>query len=230
MQYTSEILGEMLAKHSLFLQGKDGGERFSVPVGANLRGANLRGANLSDANLSGANLSDANLRDANLSGANLSGAYLSGAYLSGANLSGANLRGANLSGANLRGANLRDANLRGANLEGCDLTFIRDDIWAVLSSSPLEVHGLIEALKNGKIDGSTYTGNCACLVGTIANVAHVDYNSLPNLKPDASRMAEVWFLNIKEGDTPENSWWAKTALEWIEAWPPLALIQTKEAK
>ena len=78
-------LKEVLGKHTLFLKGKDGGER------ADLSDADLRGANLSDANLS-----DADLRYANLSGANLSDADLSGADLRYADFRGANLFGSNL--------------------------------------------------------------------------------------------------------------------------------------
>src|SRR5574343_289668 len=81
----SNELKEVLDKHTLFLKGKDGGER------ANLRYADLSGANLSDADLSGANLSDANLSGANLRCANLRYADLSGANLRGANLFGSNL-------------------------------------------------------------------------------------------------------------------------------------------
>ena len=43
-------ISEVLRKHSLWLNGEDGGAR------ANLRGADLRGANLRGANLRGANL------------------------------------------------------------------------------------------------------------------------------------------------------------------------------
>src|SRR5574343_103796 len=81
----SNELKEVLDKHTLFLKGKDGGER------ANLSDADLRGANLSGAHLSGANFRYADLRYANLSGANLIDADLRGADLSGANLFGSNL-------------------------------------------------------------------------------------------------------------------------------------------
>src|SRR5574343_612566 len=81
----SNELKEVLDKHTLFLKGKDGGER-----------ANLRYADLSGANLRYADVRYANLRCANLSGANLSGANLRYADLSGANLRGANLFGSNL--------------------------------------------------------------------------------------------------------------------------------------
>ena len=95
---TEEELNEILRKHELWIEGKDGGKR------ANLNGANLFGANLSRADISAANLSGADISAANLFGANLSATNLSGANLSGANLSAANLRGADLSGANLNGA------------------------------------------------------------------------------------------------------------------------------
>ena len=56
--FTKEQLAEILQKHKMWVDGKEGGER------ANLSSADLSGANLSDANLSFADLSDANLSDA----------------------------------------------------------------------------------------------------------------------------------------------------------------------
>jgi hypothetical protein len=156
----------------------------------------------------GADLSGADLRDANLSGADLSDANLSGADLSDANLSGADLSGADLSGADLRDADLRDANL----------TPIRDDIWAVLSAAPAEVPALIEAIKAGRVDGSTYTGECACLVGTIANARKTDVESLGPLQINSSRPAERFFLGIRKGDTPETNQFSKLTLEWSQEW------------
>jgi uncharacterized protein YjbI with pentapeptide repeats len=160
----------------------------------------------------------ANLRGADLSGANLSGADLSGADLSGADLSGADLRGADLSGANLSGADLSGADLSGADLSGANLTPIRDDLWAVLSSAPREVMGLRKAIVEGRIDGSTYEGSCACLVGTIANVRGCSFDALPMLKPNGGRPIERFFLSIQKGDTPENNQFSKFALEWLDQW------------
>ncbi|KDB58419.1 pentapeptide repeat-containing protein [Bordetella bronchiseptica] len=186
--------------------------------GADLRGANLRGADLRGANLRGADLGGANLRGADLRGADLGGANLRGADLRGANLRGADLRGANLRGADLGGANLRGADLRGADLGDANLTPIRDDMWAVLSATPTEVPALIAALKAGRVDGSTYQGECACLVGTLANAREVSYSSIESLEPNSSRPIERFFLSISRGDTPGTNQFSKLALEWAEEW------------
>src|SRR3990167_6442464 len=79
---------------------------------------------------------------------------------------------------------------------------IRDDVWAVLDRAPREAKGVLMALREGRVDGSSYSGTCACLIGTIANLRHCDYEVLT---PDESRPAERFFLAIRPGDTPENS-------------------------
>ncbi|MCA8326096.1 pentapeptide repeat-containing protein [Burkholderia cepacia] len=222
-----KIAVEMACKQGTYLSGADLSD-------ANLRGANLRGADLSGANLSGAYLSGANLRDADLSDANLSGADLSGANLSGADLRDAYLRGANLSGADLRdaylrGADLRDAYLRGADLSGAnlsdanlrdaDLLPIKADFIEVISQAPREVPALIDALKAGRVDGSTYSGECACLVGTIANARGIDVDSSElGIPKDSSRPVERFFMAIRKGDMPETNPASKLALEWAETW------------
>ena len=199
--------------------------------GANLSGANLYGANLSDADLRDANLRDANLSYANLSdadlyGANLSGANLRDANLRDADLRDANLRDANLSYANLSGANLRGANLSGANLSGANLRSFKADFWAILTTARKEIPGLITAMREGRIDGSTYSGECACLVGTIANVRHV---SAFMLEQDSSRPAEQWFLMIKKGDKPgddsSGGFALQQALEWAEEYCALSGVK-----
>ena len=142
------------------------------------------------------------------------GADLGGADLTDADLTGANLRGANLGGANLRGANLTGANLRDANLD-----HIRDDLFAVLSAAPTEVQALITALKAGRVDGSTYLGECACLIGTIAHARGCEYPALgPNLRADSGRPIERFFLAITKGDTPDTNESCRLSVEWSEAW------------
>jgi hypothetical protein len=147
------------------------------------------------------------------------GVSLSGADLRDANLSYADLSGANLRGADLRDADLRDANLSGANLRGADLLPIKADFIEVISQAPREVPALIEALKAGRVDGSTYSGECACLVGTIANARGIDvYSAELGIPKDASRPVERFFLAIRKGDTPETNAASKLALEWAETW------------
>jgi hypothetical protein len=139
------------------------------------------------------------------------------ATAAGADLSGANLSGANLSGANLSGANLSDADLSGANLSGANLRGFRADFWDVLLRAPHEIAGVRAALVEGRVDGSTYSGECACLVGTIANVRQADYSELGNnLNPDSGRPAEQWFMGIRKGDTPETNQQSKLAVEWLD--------------
>jgi hypothetical protein len=180
--------------------------------------ANLSGANLSGADLSWANLSGADLSWANLSWANLSGADLSAANLLWANLSGANLSGANLSAANLSGANLSGADLSAANLSIDVIRLFKHDLWRILLQYKAEIEGLKKAIVGGKINGSVYSGECSCLMGTIAKVKHCDVNSLIQ---DASSPAEQWFLQIQEGQTPKNHGPSRMALEWIEEFEEL---------
>ena len=146
-------------------------------------------------------------------------AVLRGADLTDADLRGADLTGAVLTGAVLRGAVLTGADLTGADLRGAVLTPIRDDLWAVLSGAPAEVPGLLEALRSGRVNGSTYEGECACLVGTLANVRGCAYTALgSSLTPNASRPAERFFLGIKTGDTPETNPVSKLAAKWVAEW------------
>ena len=130
--------------------------------------------------------------------------------------SGADLREADLSGAYLSGAYLRGAYLRGADLRGADLITIRDDFWSVLAAVPEEIPALRIALIKGRVDGSTYQGPCACLVGTIANAKHCAYDNVPGLAPNSSRPAERFFLGITKGSTPETSQFSKLAVEWLD--------------
>jgi len=76
----------------------------------------------------------------------------------------------------------------------------------------------------GQVDGSTYEGDCACLVGTIANATKTPYKQLVSIKPDSYRPIERFFYAINKGDTPEDSQFSKLALEWIEEFENLILL------
>ena len=173
-----------------------------IKLGLAVRVALKARANLAVAYLAGADLAGANLAGANLAGANLAGAYLARAYLAGADLAGAELAGADLARANLAGADLRS---------------FKADMWLTLSQNKSEVVGLIKALKEGRVDGSQYEGECACLVGTLANVKHVSHTTIEH---NSDNPAERWFLMIKKGDKPGDAtgggFAAQKALEWAE--------------
>ncbi|TBG37135.1 pentapeptide repeat-containing protein [Rhizobium leguminosarum] len=183
---------------------------------ADLSEADLSKANLSEANLSEADLSKANLSEADLSWADLSEADLSEADLSWADLSEADLSKANLSEADLSWANLSEANLSEADLSWADLRYIKHDIWGVLLNAIPEVPALRQALVDGKVDGSQYSGECACLCGTIANVRHCNYSNMAGIQANANSLAERFFLAIRPGCTPENHQPAKLVVEWID--------------
>ena len=143
------------------------------------------------------------------------------------------LRGAVLQGADLQGADLRDADLRGITLEKLPRDFINQcsrDILFILQSLKAEVPFLKEKLLKGEIDGSQYEGDCACLIGTLANAngggvgTLADANggidkvcaAIPFYEKGTHNMGEKWFLNIKKGDTPENNEFAAHVLKLIE--------------
>ena len=118
-----------------------------------------------------------------------------------------------LEAAAIRRADLRDADLRGANLSR-----FRDDVWAVLSSAPAEASAVLAALQAGRVDGTVYLGDCACLVGTIAKARGCHHTALGVLKPDGLRLAETWFMQIRPGHTPANNGPTRLAAEWVGEW------------
>ena len=82
----------------------------------------------------------------------------------------------------------------------------------ILTMARREVPALITALREGRVDGSTYSGTCACLVGSLENAGA---SGLPH---NANSPAESWFIPIRKGDTPESDneggFRSKLALEW----------------
>jgi uncharacterized protein YjbI with pentapeptide repeats len=207
-----------------------------------LTGVDLTGVDLTDVDLTGANLTRAILTrailtDVDLTGAILTDAILTDAILTGVDLTGANLTGVDLTGVDLTGAILTRANLTGAILTGVDLTRailtdIKNDMFIVLLHAIPEIKFLKQNIIEGKIHGSTYEGECACLSGTLKNGSKKSNGNLEKIVSDnimscrnSSRPIERFFLAIKIGDTPETSQFSKLALKWIEEFERLLNIK-----
>lgn len=113
----------------------------------------------------------------------------------------------------------------------------RDDLFEILGAAPDEVPGLLKAIQEGRINGDCYSGECACLVGTIANLRGVSQEittewtdhgmffrgarcEMPGIGNNAGRPAEVLFFHIDEGMTPNKCGFSALAerfvMEWIE--------------
>jgi Pentapeptide repeats (8 copies) len=211
-----DLCREFLAAHAAYREADR----------ASLNGASLDRASLIGASLDGASLNGARLNGARLNGASLNRARLIGASLNRASLIGASLNRASLIGASLIGASLIGASLDGANIEAADLSRIKADLYSVLEVVPSEAVGLHLAIREGRIDGSAYQGECACLVGTISNLKRCAYTSVPGLVPDADRFAERWFLGISKGDTPESNPISRITAGWVAEW--IAAHQSQE--
>ena len=161
----------------------------------------------------------ANLTRANLTDADLTAANLTAANLTRANLTRANLTRANLTAADLTDANLTDADLTDADLTDADLTDAKAGLFRVLDAAPAEVAGLLSAVQEGRIAGTCYEGECSCLKGTIATLRGVKYHTMQDeLAPMAGSAAEIWFLGMQPGQTPENHIISKITAEWIQEW------------
>ncbi len=232
------MFGSVLFKHEAENNTKKKTMEKAVLKGADLKGADLKGAYLKGADLEGAYLKGADLKGAYLEGAYLKGADLEGADLKGADLEGADLKGADLKGADLKGAYLKGADLKGADLKGADLkgadlegaknipkSYINvcsRDMLFIFEHLKQELPFLRKKLIAGKIDGTQYEGECACLIGTIANAKKngdrikTVCETIPFYEKGLHNLGEQWFYQIRKGDTPKNSFFAKHVLKLID--------------
>ena len=141
-------------------------------------------------------------------------------------LKDANLRGANLERADLVGANLERANLRGANLRGAKnipqhyVNLCSRDMLFVFMWLRDDLPRLREKLVAGAVDGTQYVGECCCLIGSLGQgkpegVERV-VAAIPYYEKGLYNYGEQWFFQIRTGDTPDNSFFAKHALTLID--------------
>ena len=121
--------------------------------------------------------------------------------------------------ADLTRANLTRANLTYANLTGANLAAFQQDFIAEVLTMPAELDALRAAIVAGRIDGSTYSGECSCLAGTIAKAHGIDCydgENIGDFRAQASSPRERWFAMIKPGDTPETNQASRMALGWLD--------------
>lgn len=101
----------------------------------------------------------------------------------------------------------------------------RADFMEVCSRFPNEVGALRQAIIDGRINGSLYSGPCACLKGTLANAKwgvlyeNCEGESLRRLEAfgiscDVDLPAEKFFYLIMHGDTPATCEFSAIALKW----------------
>jgi Pentapeptide repeats (8 copies) len=152
------------------------------------------------------------------SGVSLANFRLTDFNFTGTDLAGTQLTAARRTGTDLTRADLTGTVLRCTNLKWAELEAIREDLWAVLSLALQEVPAIRAALVEGRVDGGTYYGECACLIGTIANARGCDVYSLESLGPAPSRPIEHFFLRIDRRDTPQTNPIAKLIVHWIDEW------------
>ena len=113
--------------------------------------------------------------------------------------------------------------LRGANLKKLPVDFINQcsrDMLFIFQQLKDELPAFKEKLLAGKVNGSQYEGDCACLLGTFAKVKKEKVDKvckvIPFYEKGTHNMGEAWFLNIKEGDTPKSNGFANHVLKLIE--------------
>lgn len=88
------------------------------------------------------------------------------------------------------------------------------DLEDVLRENRDIASGFRERIVAGKVDGTSYTGECCCVLGHFSQERRVPHNMTPGWKP--YNPIEQFINNIREGDTPENSPWSAKLLEWTD--------------
>lgn len=106
---------------------------------------------------------------------------------------------------------------------------VKADLFRVLRTAPEEIPYLCQALEEGRVNGRSYHGRCACLIGTLANGRlercpellqgkdewKAQLRVVNDLKPDVHSPIEQWFLTIRPDQTPDNSDQVRLTLTWI---------------
>lgn len=205
MKPTQEELSEILAKHQLWLDGQEGGERANLNYlnlawvnleNANLRYSNMKVADLTEARLTGANLEYANLRNSILVSANLECTNLRYAVLRNADITDASLSKADLTHALLVCSNLRYANLRNTNLSYANLDYTH----------------LVYAI----LDGAMLNWNSHALISEILWRVSGDNQNRGTLATFIARKTDWCWDDWLAFEHPEKEWALEELRKWVK--------------
>lgn len=105
------------------------------------------------------------------------------------------------------------------------LEIAKEDMFKILTLAVPEIPLLKKAIVEGKINGSTYEGECACLCGTIEKSGR--FGRKCDMR-DSSRPIEKFFMAINPTQTPKNNEFSKHALAWIEEFEKTLPTESKE--
>ena len=148
-------------------------------------------------------------------------------------LTGLRLHYANLFRTYLAAAQRIDARLTRTNVTKlCTvLVPVKIDLILAILHMPDEIPFLRQALVEGKVDGSSYNDECACLAGTMSRACKMpwgEFRAKALMPVDIDSPRERWFFWIRKGDTPKNSQVVAITLEWIDE--VLAMRKSDEAR
>lgn len=112
---------------------------------------------------------------------------------------------------------LRDRRILGLNPhDPATVAACRADVLEILSHARAEAPLILAALREGRVDGNHYYGECSCLLGTIAWARNCTFDQLGGIRPNSARPGERWFIQIRPGATPATSPASALAALWVE--------------
>lgn len=91
----------------------------------------------------------------------------------------------------------------------------REDLYRWLDLFPDRVPALLDAVRQGRLDGSTYHGKCRCVIGYLSSRPLSDAWEFGSDRPDS---IEEFVQGIIPGDTPSNSPVMAHLERWILEW------------
>ena len=198
------------------------GSRF---VGSHFDGSRFDGSRFDGSHFVGSHFVRSSFIGSRFDGSRFIGSHFDGSRFVRSSFIGSHFVGSHFDGSRFVGSHFDGSRFDGSRFDGEGDA--KQDFLSIISDARDEIAGLIAALRDGRINGSVYSGDCACLVGTIANLRGVDVRTL---HCDSSRPAEKWFLMISEGDKPGYSspggYASGKALEWAEEY--IAALQQKD--